>query len=57
MMADAAQDIRNLTIEDFDRLIENDDAGRDFELIDGELFIMTNPTEAHEQIAANIGAR
>ena len=56
-MADAAQDLRNLTIEDFDRLMENDHTERDFELIDGELFMMTNPTEAHEQIASNIGAR
>ena len=55
-MGSAAQDIRTLTIREFDEIVERDMSGRDFELIDGELVMMTNPTQAHEQIAGNIGA-
>jgi len=55
-MSSAARDIRNLTIWEFDDFVEADQSGREFELIDGELVMMSNPTEAHEQIAGNIGA-
>ena len=55
-MGSAARDIKNLTILEFDEIVDSDPSGRDFELVDGELVMMSNPTEAHEQIAGNIGA-
>lgn len=46
-----------MTIEAFDTFIETkgDDA-RLYELVDGVIVMMSNPTEAHEQIAANISS-
>ena len=56
-MATALNRPEPVTIEAFDAFVEDkgDDA-RLYELIDGVIVMMSNPTEAHEQIAANIGA-
>jgi Uma2 family endonuclease len=40
-----------------DEIAEKATEARDYELIDGEIVMMTNSTETHEQIASNIGAR
>ena len=45
-----------MTIEVFDAFVEEQADDRAFELIEGEIVMMTNPTETHEQIAGNIGA-
>jgi Uma2 family endonuclease len=50
-MASAAARLRKVTIA------EEPTEARDYELIDGEIVMMTNPTETHEQIASNVGAR
>ncbi|MFZ0208715.1 MAG: Uma2 family endonuclease [Roseiarcus sp.] len=46
-----------MTIAEFDEIAEKATEARDYELIDGEIVMMTNPKETHEQIASNIGAR
>jgi Uma2 family endonuclease len=46
-----------VTIAQFDRLLEVEPDEASWELIDGEIVAMTNPTQAHEDIAMNIGAR
>src|ERR1700761_9040170 len=56
-MARAAARLRRGTIAEFDEIAEKATEARDFELIDGEIVMMANPTETHEQIATNIGAR
>ncbi len=45
-----------VTIADFDAFLsaQGDDAR--YELVDGEIVMMSNPTETHEQIASNVGA-
>jgi Uma2 family endonuclease len=45
-----------MTIEAFDAFVEAQADDRAFELIEGEIVMMTNPTETHEQIAGNVGA-
>ena len=45
-----------VTIEAFDRFVEAQADTALFELVEGVIVMMTNPTEVHEQIAANIGA-
>lgn len=45
-----------VTIEGFDAFIDAQADAPEFELIEGVIFMMTNPTETHEQIASNIGA-
>lgn len=55
-MAPVVEDIRRLTLADFDAFVVAAAAEDAYELIDGELAMMVNPTETHEQIAANIGA-
>ncbi|MET7245717.1 Uma2 family endonuclease [Methylobacterium sp. EM32] len=45
-----------LSIAEFDRFVDAQRDERDWELIDGDVVMMTNPTENHEQIAGNIGA-
>ncbi len=45
-----------MTIEAFDAFVAAQADTVMFELVDGDLVIMSNPTETHEQIAANIGA-
>jgi Uma2 family endonuclease len=45
-----------VTIEDFDKFVEAQADPALFELVEGVIVMMTNPTEVHEQIAGNIGA-
>ena len=45
------------TIAAFDAFLEGIADGRSYELVDGDIVLMANPNENHEQIAANIGAR
>jgi Uma2 family endonuclease len=45
-----------MTIAEYDAFVAGIAGDREFELVDGELVMMANPTETHEQIAANIGA-
>ncbi len=44
------------TVEAFDAFVEAQADTALFELVEGVIVMMTNPTEVHEQIAANIGA-
>jgi len=55
-MAEAARDLFSYTIRDFDAFVESDRSDAEFELVNGQIVMMSNPTLAHEQIAANIGA-
>ncbi|MDP4024076.1 Uma2 family endonuclease [Methylobacterium sp. NEAU 140] len=55
-MADPVQRSSALTIAAFDSFVAGQRDDRDWELVDGELVMMTNPTENHEQIAGNVGA-
>jgi len=45
-----------VTIADFDAFVEAQADTTAFELVEGAIVMMANPTEAHEQIAGNIGA-
>ena len=45
-----------VTVADFDSFVDAQADGYAFELVGGEIVMMTNPTETHEQIAGNIGA-
>jgi Uma2 family endonuclease len=45
-----------VTVEAFDAFVEAQADTALFELVEGVIVMMTNPTEVHEQIAANIGA-
>ncbi len=45
-----------VTINVFDAFVEAQADTALFELVEGVIVMMTNPTEVHEQIAANIGA-
>ncbi|WP_410824811.1 Uma2 family endonuclease, partial [Methylobacterium oryzisoli] len=55
-MADVAEQHHPLTIAEYDRFVEAQHDDRAWELVDGELVMMSNPTENHEQIAGNVGA-
>ena len=55
-MAYAAHKAGEFNIAAFDAFLEGVANGKDYELIDGEVVLMGNPTETHEQIASNIGA-
>jgi Uma2 family endonuclease len=55
-MAQVAEETRRMTIAEYDAFVAGIADDREFELVDGELVMMANPTETHEQIAANIGA-
>jgi Uma2 family endonuclease len=44
-----------VTIAAFDAFLEAQADARPWELVDGQILGMTNPTERHEQIVANIG--
>jgi Uma2 family endonuclease len=44
------------TIEAFDQFVGAQADTAEFELIEGVIIMMANPTETHEQIAGNIGA-
>jgi Uma2 family endonuclease len=45
-----------VTIEAFDTFVEAQADIALFELVEGDIVMMTNPTEVHEQIASNIAA-
>lgn len=45
-----------VTIDAFDSFIKAQADTAEFELVEGIIVMMTNPTEVHEQIASNIGA-
>jgi Uma2 family endonuclease len=47
---------RAATIADFDAFAASQADTAEFELVDGVIEMMSNPTETHEQIAGNIGA-
>jgi Uma2 family endonuclease len=51
-----AEEIRRMTIAGYDAFVAGIADDREFELVDGELVMMADPTQTHEQIAANIGA-
>ena len=55
-MAESAQQPTSLTIADYDRFVAAQADDREWELVEGELVMMSNPTENHEQIAGNVGA-
>ncbi|WP_279356434.1 Uma2 family endonuclease [Methylobacterium indicum] len=55
-MEDRVRRHRGLTVSEFDRFVDAQRDESDWELVDGEVVMMTNPTENHEQIAGNIGA-
>jgi Uma2 family endonuclease len=55
-VAQVAEQARRMTVAEFDEFVAAVTEGREYELIDGELVMMTNPTETHEQIASNIAA-
>ena len=42
-MARAAERLRKVTIAEFDEIAEKATEARDYELIDGEIVMMTNP--------------
>lgn len=46
----------SVTIENFDAFVEAQADTAEFELVEGAIVMMANPTETHEQIASNIGA-
>jgi Uma2 family endonuclease len=57
-MASAARKLEPMTIVEFDDFIETlGDEAKLYELVDGFIVMMSNPTERHEQIAGNIGAQ
>lgn len=55
-MADALHHARLMTVAEYDEFVEVQKDDREWELVDGILVMMSNPTEDHEQIAGNIGA-
>jgi Uma2 family endonuclease len=55
-MAQAVRIDQKVTIADFDVYVAGISDAIDCELVDGEIVMMGNPTETHEQIASNIGA-
>jgi Uma2 family endonuclease len=55
-MAQFAENIPRMTIAEFDDFVAELADDLEYELIDGELAMMVNPTQTHEQIASNIGA-
>jgi Uma2 family endonuclease len=44
------------TIADYDAYTSSSAEDEQYELVDGDIVMMANPTETHEQIAGNIGA-
>jgi Uma2 family endonuclease len=55
-MAQTAEKLGKVTIAEYDRYVQGLTEAREYELVDGELVLMANPTETHEQIASNIGS-
>jgi Uma2 family endonuclease len=46
-----------MTIAEFDAFVDRRADDVDYELIDGTVFAMSNPTQPHERIASNIGSK
>jgi Uma2 family endonuclease len=55
-MSILAQKLVAVTIADFDVFVENQADDAIYELVDGQIVMMTNPNQNHEQIVGNIGA-
>jgi Uma2 family endonuclease len=55
-MSSALRQPEPVTIQEFDDFVEAQSDTATFELVDGIIIMMSNPTETHEQIASNIGA-
>lgn len=55
-MPTAIRQLQPVTIADFDAFVETQADTAAFELIEGAIVMMANPTETHEQITGNIGA-
>lgn len=55
-MVRAAGQPQPMTIAEFDRFVTSQHGDGVWELVDGDLVLMSNPTEDHEQIAGNVGA-
>ncbi|MEQ1695792.1 MAG: Uma2 family endonuclease [Hyphomicrobiaceae bacterium] len=55
-MSTLAQKLVPVTIAEFDVFVENQADDAVYELVDGQIVMMTNPNQRHEQITANIGA-
>jgi Uma2 family endonuclease len=55
-MVQTFQKSEPVTIAAFDAFIETQDEDALYELVDGDIVMMSNPTDRHEQIAANIQA-
>ncbi len=55
-MSEAVQTDPPVTIAEFDAFLDAQKDDALWELVTGRIVAMTNPTEAHEQIAGNIGA-
>ncbi len=45
-----------MTVVEFDVFLDGQDDPRLFELVDGAVVMMSNPTETHNQIAMNVGS-
>ena len=56
-MSEAILTTPPVTIEEFEAFMEGQQDDSRWELVNGRIVAMTNPTEEHEQIAGNIGAR
>ena len=56
-MTTAVHQYTPVTVDAFDLFVEAQADAASFELVDGVIVMMANPTETHEQIASNIGAR
>jgi Uma2 family endonuclease len=55
-MSEAILSEPSVTIAEFDRFLESQQDGSLWELVAGRIVAMTNPSEVHEKITANIGA-
>jgi hypothetical protein len=55
-MANAVEELRRMTIAEFDAFTAGLVDDREFELVDGEFAMMVNPTDPPAQIASNIAA-
>ena len=55
-MSTLAQKLLPVSIADFNIFVENQADDVVYELVDGQIVMMTNPNQRHEQIVSNIGA-
>lgn len=56
-MSTLARKTDHVTIAAFDVFVESQADDVVYELVDGQIVMMTNPNQRHEQVASNIGAR